>query len=338
LSYPVLSIQFLGGFKIKYDDSPVLGVNSLRVQSLLANLVLHANAPQSRQHLAFQLWPDTTESQARNNLRQFIYQLRHALPDPERFLMADASTVWWKTDERQNIDLLNFESGLREATDAEKRGETEIIRQLLEEALADYQGDLLPSCYDEWIAPERERLRQQFVIACQKLVHLLESQRAYKEALQIAQHLLHFDPLDEDTYVTLIRLHSLNRDFTGARRLYQIAAETLKRELGVEPGETLQSAFKRLEYPSQPVSSVSIDHNSSASYQLVGRRAEWQGLQSAWRRATSGEAHLFLITGEAGIGKSRLAEELFGWATHQGFTAAYTRSYGAEGRLSRPGY
>lgn len=334
MSYPVLRIQFFGGFKVDYDDLPVLGVNSLRVQSLLAYMVLHANTPQSRQHLAFQLWPETTESQARNNLRQFIFQLRHALPDSDRFLVADASTVCWNSDEWQYIDLQRFECALREAKAAEQRGETEIIRQLLEEATAYYQGDLLPSCYDDWIAPERERLRQQFVIACQKLVQVLESQREYKAALQIAQRLLRLDSLDEDTYVTLIRLHGLNQDFSGARRIYQIAVETLKRELGVEPGETLRAAFKRLEQPPRLGSPLSADNTSTVSYRLVGRQAEWQQVQSTWQQATSGEAHLLLITGEAGIGKSRLAEELFGWATRQGFTAAYTRSYGAEGNLS----
>ncbi len=40
------------------------------------------------------------------------------------------------------------------------------------------------------------------------------------------------------------------------------------------------------------------------------------------------------MTGDAGIGKSRLAEELLTWAERQGVTTARTRSYAAEGRLS----
>ena len=80
--------------------------------------------------------------------------------------------------------------------------------------------------------------------------------------------------------------------------------------------------------------SFSDDDTSASTYRLVGRQAEWQQLQTAWQRAVGGEAHLGLITGEAGIGKSRLAEELFNWVTRQGFTAAHTRSYGVEGSLS----
>src|SRR5262249_2131996 len=57
-------------------------------------------------------------------------------------------------------------------------------------------------------------------------------------------------------------------------------------------------------------------------------------LQAAWRRAMSGRSHFALVTGEAGIGKSRLAEELLAWASQQGFAAAKTRAYAAEWRLS----
>ncbi len=332
---PVLRIQFLGGFKIDYGDLPVFGVNSLRAQSLLAYLVLHADTPQPRQHLAFLLWPDTTESQARNNLRQFIYLLRHALPDANRFLAADTSTVYWKIDESQDIDLQSFECSLREIAAAEQQHkDPKIVQPLLEQAIAFYQGDLLPGCYDDWIVPDRERLRQGYFVACQKLVRVLESQREYEAALQINQRLLRLDPLDENTYVSLMRLHSLNNNHTGARQTYQIAVETLKRELGVEPGEALRAAYKRLEHPAQLVSSVSADQASANSYRLVGRQVEWRGLQAAWQHAANGNSHFTLITGEAGIGKSRLAEELFIWVNKQGFTAARARCYAAEGRLS----
>jgi DNA-binding SARP family transcriptional activator/predicted ATPase len=281
------------------------------------------------------LWPETSESQARNNLRQFIFQLRQALPNVDRFLSSDTHTIYWKTDEGQVVDLQLFERTLKEADASERRGDQIALRNMLEQAISIYHGDLLPSCYDDWITPERERLRQQIQKAYQKLVRLLEVQRDHAAALQMGQQLLRLDPLDEGTYVTLMRLHALNEDPASARRVYQTAVETLQRELGVEPGEMLHSAYVRLQHKSKtssPFSEGSL--SSSESFRLVGRQPEWQKLQSAWRRAVSGDAHLALITGEAGIGKSRLAEELFNWVARQGFTTAYTRSYEAEGRLS----
>lgn len=335
MAHPVLGVQLLGGFNLIYNDQPVTGVNSARLQSCLAYLILHADIPQLRQHFAFLLWPDTTEAQARNNLRQFLFQLRHALPSPKRFLEINANTVYWKTDDGQVIDVHRFERTLQKADAAEQQGDTGTVRQMLEQACSYYQGDLLPGCYDDWIIPERERQQQNYHAACQKLMHVLETQRDYSAALQTAQHLHQLNPLDETVYLALMRLHGLNDDYAGARHVYQTAVETLRRELGAEPGNALKAAYDRLRQ--QPARFVRLDSDTSPgaeSLKLVGRQAEWQRLQTVWRHAASSGAHLALITGEAGIGKSRLAEELFNWAAQQGFAAAHTRSYGAEGRLS----
>jgi predicted ATPase len=233
------------------------------------------------------------------------------------------------------VDVQLFERMLREADASERRGDQIALRNILEQAVSVYHGDLLPGCYDDWIAPERERLRQRYQNACQKLMRVLEVRREYEAALQMGQELLRFDPLDEETYVTLLRLHVSNDDLAGAGRVYKTAVETLQRELGLEPGEALRSAYERLQQASKAISQFREgDLSSSESFRLVGRQPEWQKMQIAWRRAVSGEAQLVLISGEAGIGKSRLAEELFNWVARQGFTTAYTRSYEAEGRMS----
>jgi len=85
-----LHIRLLGEFSLLCDDAPLTTVNTPRLQSLLAYLVLHRDVPQPRQQLAFLLWPDSSESQARTNLRNLIHQLRQALPQ--------ANTVQWRPD------------------------------------------------------------------------------------------------------------------------------------------------------------------------------------------------------------------------------------------------
>ena len=147
--------------------------------------------------------------------------------------------------------------------------------------------------------------------------------------------MLHLDPLDEDTYILLLRLHGLTGDQSSARRVYQDAIERLKQELDAEPSEALRQAYERVQRTSpQAHLSRSGAPMPSTAPALIGRLGEWQQLLSAWRRATQGERHLVLVTGEAGVGKSRLAEELFHWVKQEGSAAAYTRSYAAEGRLS----
>ena len=100
-----LVIQLLGDFLASYDDQPLEGFRAVRLQSILAYLLLHHDIPQPRHRLAFLLWPDSSESSARNNLRQLIYQLRQALPEPDRFLTSDSNTIGWKLDSDQAIDI-----------------------------------------------------------------------------------------------------------------------------------------------------------------------------------------------------------------------------------------
>lgn len=334
-SSPILQAQLFGTFSLVHGKIAITGVNSARLQSLLAFLILHADAPQSRQQVAFLFWPDTSEAQARNNLRQLLFQIRRTLPDSDRFLKIDTNTIFWKTDDKQSIDVWLFRQALKDADLYNQRGDQSLQRLVLEKAVSAYQGDLLPDSYDDWVEPERERLRLQSQNAHRKLIQILETQGEYMLALDVAQRLLLLDPLDEGTYVTLMRLHALNDDSTSARRVYQNAVETLQRELNVEPSEILRSTYQRLQDVSQAISSQGENNRPTiASFKLVGRQFEWQHLQAAWKRAVGGDAHLILITGEAGIGKSRLAEELFNWVLRQGFATAYSRSYGVEGRLS----
>jgi DNA-binding SARP family transcriptional activator len=273
-----LNIQLLGGFSIIYGEKPLSAINTARLQSLLTYLVLNANIPQPRQQIAFQLWPDTSESNARNNLRQFLHQLRRDLPDPDRFLMISTNTVCWHRDASQEIDIERFEHCLVETEAAELRADLDAARSWLTAALSSYQGDLLPSCYDDWIISYREHLQQRYYGAWQNLVRVMEQQRDYTAALQAAKSLLSLDPLDENTNVTLMRLYDLDQNRSAARRVYQTAVETLRHELGVEPSETLRLAYERLQSPF----GTQFPEVEAVPLTLIGRQAEWQQLQKLW--------------------------------------------------------
>ena len=92
---PTLHIHLLGDFLLVSGDTPVTTVTIPRLQSLLAYLLLHRTTPQDRSHLAFLLWPDSTEAQAHTNLRKLLYQLRQSLPNVDQSLYADKQSLQW---------------------------------------------------------------------------------------------------------------------------------------------------------------------------------------------------------------------------------------------------
>jgi DNA-binding SARP family transcriptional activator len=327
-----LQIHLLGQFRLALDGRPVPGPSTARMQSLLAYLLLHAAAPQARAYLAFTFWPDAAEANARNNLRQLLHQLRQVLPDPHRHLRSDASTVQWVADSAFSLDVTAFEQAVDEAERAARAEDAARRRACLERATSLCQGPLLPSCYDDWIGPLRERLARRCEEATAALVGILEEQREYASAIAHVRHWLQHDPVDEEAYRWLMRLHALSGDRAAALQAFRQCADALRQELAAEPtAETLRVHERiREAEPGAP----QAPGREAAGPTLVGRQAEWTRLRSAWKRAAEGQTCFALISGDAGIGKSRLAEELLTWARRQGIAAARTRSYAAEGRLS----
>ena len=216
----ILDIKLLAGYHLMYDDEPVTTVNQPRLQSLLAYLLLHRNAQIPRHYLAFTFWPEVPESQARNNLRQMLHQLRHALPDSDHFVQTDANSVFWMPDAPYHLDVADFELAATRVAELEPTSNRRAIVPGAPIAVNLYTGDLLPSCYEDWIESERERLRLWYQGLLVQLIDLLEEQRDYATALEYAQRLLQADPLREETYLCLMRLHTLNDNRAGALRTY----------------------------------------------------------------------------------------------------------------------
>src|SRR6266699_4831473 len=123
MTMPTLHIRLLGDFNLLYADQQVTSLNTPRLRSLFAYLVLHRDVPQQRQHLAFLFWPDATEAQARNNLRQLLHQLRQAFPAVEQFLSADAHLLHWHPVTPFHLDVAAFEQALSRVDDATQRND-----------------------------------------------------------------------------------------------------------------------------------------------------------------------------------------------------------------------
>ncbi len=328
----MLSVSLLGRFNIRCDDAPVTDIESPRLQSLLAYLVLNRDSPQSRAHLAFLFWPDTTEDQARANLRNLLHTLRHTLPNADDYLAASVQTIQWRSESEFSLDVVDFEKAVNEAESIGEKGENVSKNKVLEKAIALYTGDLLPSCYDDWIITLREGLRQTYLSVVDRLVTTLEHQREYQAAIRYAQLLLQYDSLQEATYRNLIRLHALNNDRASALRVFHTCTTILQRELDVEPSAATQEVYEQL----LGTETITPELATTAAFSpLVGRDGEWTQMLEAWKEVVAdGEPHTFMLSGVAGIGKTRLVEEIVQWAGRQGIVKSSARCYAAEGSLA----
>jgi DNA-binding SARP family transcriptional activator/predicted ATPase len=358
---PTLVITLLGGFSLTYCDRPVPELTGGRSQALLAYLVLHRHTPQPRQRIAFDLWPESSDEQARANLRKELSRLRQVLPNPDTLLRVDSKTLQWRPDGNFSSDAVEFEAIVKAV---EQTTDTNAIQTQLEQALALYRGDLLPDFDDEWIVAERERLHQIRLRALVTLINLLEEQQDYPSALTYTQQLLRVDGLNESTYATLMRLHGLKGDRAKALQVYHQCMTMLREELGIDPSANTRKLYEQLlredevsegrsssdsNGVSPVLSRLSPQRSPLPRSPLVGREPEWVSIQqwaSAMLRQERGgnrgnavmdaESTVFLLAGEPGIGKTRLLEELqtFAQSSHaqilwgRGFAAETMRPYG----------
>lgn len=325
---PTLSAQLLGGFVLRIDRETVARLEQPRLQRLLAYLLLNRSTPVSRQHLAFLFWPDSTDAQARTNLRNLLHLLQKAWPESARWLDVSRGEVAWRAETRVEVDVAHFEENLAAG---QSDGDTRNREAALRRAIESYGGDLLPDVYDDWALRERERLRLLYGQSLETLCVLLEEERRYAEAIGIAHLLVNHDPLQESAYRRLMHLHAQAGDRAAALRAYYTCATNLERELDVVPTRQTQEQYERLlHWTDRPLS----ERATSQNLPFVGRRAQWQQLLSAWKVTNRGKSHLFLIGGEAGVGKTRLAEELADWVRRQGFPTAGARCYAVGGALA----
>ncbi len=340
------------------DGTPIQGLKSERLRALVAFLLLHRHAPQTRAHIAVTLWPESTDAVAKANLRRRLHDLKQQLPEGD-WLQVSKSTIQWNGQSWFECDVADFENALAQALPSATKSKSQDMIALLEKAVMFYQGDLFPSCYDDWIVPHREQFQQRMMTALDALITGLAEQNQVRSALEYAQQLRQMDPLQESAYCHLMRLYAQEGDRASALRAYHQCMTILQEELGVSPSPNTYKIYETLllaEPEPTPAcnltSSPAVNQATSAksaspgaaqkvtqkipvltqpALPLVGRQPEWESL-SRWQTEALSQtgANFLMLKGELGIGKTRLLEELAWKIQSNGGDILWAKGYEAE--------
>lgn len=324
-----VSLRLLGAFQLLARDQ-IVDLGSPRSEELVALLAVNAGEALARSRIASLLWPESGESQARNNTRTLLHRLRQSWPAMDEAIDVDSTRLIWRERSDSSVDAVRFVQLSRQADAAQTAGQR---IDLLKEAASLYRGDFLVDCYADWALAQRERLRSMYAALLDQLVDTLSEEREVQESIMWARTLQRFDPLRESSYRRLMLAHAAAGDRASALRAYHTCATTLEQELGVSPSAATEEIHHRV-VRSRGVAQKPRAPQAVSRQRMVGRRSEWQELLEAWRTAQQGSAQCVLLWGEAGMGKTRLAEELISWARHQGFAHASSRCYAIQGALT----
>jgi len=189
-----------------------------------------------REQLSYALWPELGIEAGARNLRKNLHLARRLLSadpaDAAELISSDGGALALARDAW--VDVEAFEAT---ASAARRAGDPD----LYEDALALYQGELLPEDrYEEWVSHRAEELRSEFLALLAEQVALLESRGELDRAAAALRRQIAADPLSEETHARLMRVEALAGRSREALEVYDRLAATLRQEIGEEPSVETQ--------------------------------------------------------------------------------------------------
>lgn len=282
-----LQLRLLGAPSLQLPGSASLVALERKDAALLALLALDGSL--SRARAAALLWPDAEPQKARNSLRQRLFRLKRAA----------------------GTDVVTEGDALALASDVEHDLAAVDARLASEPAAA--IGELLGAfgyedCAElsDWVTAARERFAAQRRDALMAAATAAEQRGRIAEALQYAERLVADQPLSEQAHRLVMRLHYRRGDRAAALAAYARCAQLLKRELGTAAGTETRELAQLIERSDALPGAAPRRLPTALSRPplLVGRDAQWNAMRNAWN-----SGRVALLTGDAGMGKTRLLDD-----------------------------
>jgi predicted ATPase/DNA-binding SARP family transcriptional activator len=293
----MLEIRFLGRFDIGRDGSEI-DIGSRPARLLFAYLILTRGSMQPREMLAGVLWPESTESSARKNLRQALWRLRQVIGEENLIVEPDSIGFDKNSDYWLDIEELEMPGG----SDPEK-------------SVMVYEGELLPGYYEEWILLERDRLASVYNRKMQQLIESVSRRQDWEQLIDWSERWIARGDYPEAGYRALMTAYGCLGDLSSVEATYQRCVDAMDAHVGVPPSAETTDIYEqflagefvlpapRKEAPASTFEMEDIQQSlPTPATNFIGRKRELAELREQFQ-----DTRILTIVGPGGIGKSRLA-------------------------------
>jgi DNA-binding SARP family transcriptional activator len=337
-----MDFRILGPLEV-LDEGRALGLGGRKQRALLALLVLHANETLSADRLIDELWGERPPASSAKTVQVHISRLRKALAGREgndrAGPIATREHGYRLELDPERLDAHRFERLVAQGRGELAAGRPACAAAALDQALSLWRGPPLADvAYEPFAQGEVARLDEQRVAALEDLVEAKLALGRHAEVIGELERLVTEHPYRERLRAQLMLALYRSERQADALQAYQDARRTLVEELGIEPGERLRE-LERTILAQDPRLNLELAEDPSAAEPaveatrgaFVGRERELAELVGGLDDAVAGRGRLFLVSGEPGIGKSRLAEELVAHARARGARVLVGRCWEAGG-------
>ena len=298
------------------DGDVAVALGGVRERSLLAILLLNANELVSTDRIVDELWGDRPPKAAVKTVQVYVSRLRKIL-GAQAIVTRPPGYVLHVED--QQFDLRRFERLAAEGRRALSSGDVATGRAMLRDALALWRGAPLSDfVYEPFAQAEAARLKELRVATIEDRIEADLRAGQAAELVSELQALSAREPLRERLRGQLmLALYRSGRQ-ADALDVYRDARTTLVEELGLEPGPELKKLERAILTHDPALERPGMAQTARAPGVFVGRGTELRTVLEALADAHDGRGGVLLLSGEPGIGKTRLADEVAAHARDQG--------------------
>lgn len=347
----LLRLAVLGTPEVFHDGNR-LTFALRKAQALLIYLAVEEGM-HTRCKLTALLWPDSEPAEARRSLRNALYLLRSVLSDasssPHIHLIGEGGLLGLNRQSPFELDLgvvqQTYQQVLRLST-VSPPSQAAIPMGNVQHTLTLVRGLFLDGFslggatpFDEWVLQQQRQWQVRLQALYDRLSRWQEAAGELEQSKATLMRWLALDPLAEEASRRLMHLHLAGGNATAAWQVYATLRSRLTQDLQIKPSLETVALAQQIRASAacrrgEPAASSGVSQPPRELVApLIGRASAFSQLVARYQQLLQGQAQGVLLVGEAGIGKTRLANEFVHWARTKGADVLIGHAFEMRGHL-----